>query len=261
MSEPKIIFHIPHSSTFIPDEFRSHFSLSDVELTEEIRCMTDWHTAELFSLAANQLGTAVEFSVSRLLVDPERFHDDEQECMSEVGMGVLYNRTSTGDPLRELEYTSGEHRERLLGTYFFPHHQRLFQAVNEELESHGRALIVDCHSFPCVPLPYELDQKSVRPHICIGTDVFHTPQDLSQNLERCFSERGHVVGINAPFSGAIVPTEFYGTNPSVHSIMIEVNRGIYMDEETTERRQAFAAISEDIAFSIAECWTAYRQKM
>ena len=45
-------------------------------------------------------------------------------------------------------------------------------------------LIVDCHSFPQLPLPYELDRNPVRPDICIGTDQFHTPSALKDVLSR-----------------------------------------------------------------------------
>ncbi len=104
MSNSKPIFHVPHSSTTIPKSYRAHFSLDDDQLREEIRCMTDWHTAELFGAAIEAHGSSVEFPVSRLLVDPERFADDEKECMAAVGMGVLYTKTSHKTDLRGEEY-------------------------------------------------------------------------------------------------------------------------------------------------------------
>ena len=95
------ILHIPHSSTFIPEDIRSDILLSDKELVAEIQLMTDWHTDELFDQAASYLGYSIKFAVSRLVVDPERFVDDESEGMTEVGMGVIYTKTSSGKPLRD----------------------------------------------------------------------------------------------------------------------------------------------------------------
>jgi N-formylglutamate deformylase len=46
---------------------------------------------ELFSWLGDR---AVMFGVSRLVVDPERFVDDDQEAMASKGMGVIYTRTS-----------------------------------------------------------------------------------------------------------------------------------------------------------------------
>jgi N-formylglutamate deformylase len=148
-----------------------------------------------------------KFPVSRLLVDPERFADDAQECMSAVGMGVLYNLTSNGELLRDTQFTNGEYRDQLLERFYFPHHQKLTKMVEEELRLSGTALIVDCHSFPNKPLPYELDQNPNRPQVCIGTDDFHTPPELSEKLKKGFVEYGYDVRFNTPFSGAIVPCQ------------------------------------------------------
>ncbi|MDB9704049.1 N-formylglutamate amidohydrolase [Rhodospirillales bacterium] len=247
MPDSNLIFHVPHSSTVIPDSYRSHFSLDDDQLLEEIRLMTDWHTAELFGAAKETHGSSVEFPVSRLLVDPERFPDDGQECMAAVGMGALYIKTSHGKELRLQKYTSDEHRSCLLDEFYFPHHEAFHKKVEDELNRNGSALIIDCHSFPNRPLPYENDQNPDRPDICIGTDNFHTPNELSRRLKTEFSEKGYSVKLNSPFSGAIVPQQFYLANSAVKSVMIEVNRGLYMNEETTEKKSAFSNVRRDIA--------------
>ena len=44
-------------------------------------------------------------------------------------------------------------------------------------------LIIDGHSFPALPLPYELNQRAFRPDFCIGTDDFHTPEELVATVE------------------------------------------------------------------------------
>jgi N-formylglutamate amidohydrolase len=51
-------------------------------------------------------------------------------------------------------------------------------------------------------------------------------------LERNFKEIGYSVKINTPFSGSIVPLGFYKKEKKVISVMIEVNRKLYMNEET-----------------------------
>jgi N-formylglutamate deformylase len=247
MPDSNIIFHVPHSSTYIPEHFLDHFSLIGEQLEEELRRMTDWHTADLFATAIEVHGVSAEFPVSRLLVDPERFPDDDHECMAAVGMGVLYNMTSDQKELRRTEYTTGEHRSDLLSEYYFSHHEAFSQKVGEELDRSGSVLIVDCHSFPSKPLPYELDQNPDRPDICIGTDDFHTPNQLSETLRKAFAEKGYNVQLNAPFSGAIVPLQFYQSNSAIKSVMIEVNRKLYMDEVTTKKNTTFQAICQDIS--------------
>lgn len=241
------IFHIPHSSDLIPADVRSHFSLTDQQLFEELRLMTDWFTSDLFSSAVQELGVSIEFPISRLVVDPERFEDDAKEIMIKKGMGVLYTQTSSGTSLRDSSKTIDGYRDALLQEYYYPHHAALASAVNSELDEHGRALIIDCHSYPNIALPYELNRSLSRPDICVGTDPFHTPKHLSGQLLSAFRDMGYSAEYDTPFSGSIVPTEYYGENKDVHSVMIEVNRSLYLNESTAEKLDTFGRLRSDIA--------------
>jgi N-formylglutamate amidohydrolase len=99
---------------------------------------------------------------------------------------------------------------------------------------------LDCHSFASVALPYEFDQSEGRPEICLGTDSFHTPDALRNEARRIFEEAGFRVSIDRPFSGALVPAASFQRDRRVLALMIEVNRGLYMDEEAGERLTNFA---------------------
>ena len=112
------------------------------------------------------------FPVSRLVVDPERFSEDAQELMSRVGMGLTCTKGSLRQPLRNPPTQSK--RQELLERYYIPHHQKLTDAVEESLLANDHCLIIDGHSFPALPLPYELNQTAFRPDFCLGTDDFHT---------------------------------------------------------------------------------------
>lgn len=243
------VFHVPHSSAIVPVEDRSEFVVSDEELSLELLRMTDWFTDELFVLDSSEFPVA-RFPVSRLVVDPERFADDSNETMVSRGMGVVYTKTSQGARLRS--EPTPERRAQLLEKYYVPHHQRLSDLVAGALARHGRALVIDCHSFPSKPLPYELDQDPDRPDICLGTDAFHTPASLADFAQEIFLKKGFTVRINRPFSGALVPAEFYERDKRVAALMFEVNRGLYMDEETGEKFERFGAIQETLHRVVAE---------
>ena len=74
---------------------------------------------------------------------------------------MTYTRGSLRQPLRE-QLTQGK-RQELLERYYIPHHQKLTDAVEESLLADDHCLIIDGHSFPPLPLPYELNQTSFRP--------------------------------------------------------------------------------------------------
>lgn len=75
--------------------------------------------------------------------------------MSSRGMGAIYTRTAYMQKLRE--EPSSDEMEKLLSRYFRPYHEALREEVEGMLGLFDRCLIIDCHSFPSKPLPYELD--------------------------------------------------------------------------------------------------------
>jgi N-formylglutamate deformylase len=226
MTTPSTVLHVPHASVKVPDNVLNTFLLDGDELRQEVLRMTDWYTDTLFALPS-ETATTVKFPVSRLVVDPERFVDDAAEPMAGVGMGAVYTRTSSGEALRGPLSTSS--RNKLLADYYAPHHRNLTQVVERSIEKHGTCLILDAHSFSSQPLPHEPDQSPHRPDICIGTDEFHTSKDLTDLTFKTFEREGWAVGINCPFSGSLVPAKFYKQTKRVRSIMIEVNRSLYMN--------------------------------
>jgi len=226
------VLHIPHSSTLIPPDILASIVLSDPELDRELLRMTDAHTDALFAGLAD-VAAPIVFPVSRLVVDPERFEDDDREPMAGRGMGVIYTETSQRSPLREK--LDDRTRGQLLDRFYRPHHARLTAAVDAALERHGHCLLIDCHSFPSKPLPYEVDQSASRPDICIGTDEFHTPPELAALALQLFRAEGFSVELNRPFAGALVPAKHYRTDPRVSGLMVEVNRRLYIDDATGER--------------------------
>jgi N-formylglutamate deformylase len=236
-----VILHIPHSSRMIPPGLREHFVLTEEELELELLRMTDAYTDEIYRW---EDASTVRFPVSRLVVDVERFEEDEWERMSKVGMGKVPIKTSHGEPMKR-PLAKNEIGE-LVEIFYRPHHQALEAAVRQELKRKGHALIVDCHSFPSEPLPCDLDQNVPRPDFCLGSDPFHTQKALIDWLEMELRKNDRTIKINAPYSGTIVPRAFLGKDKRVSSIMIEINRSLYMDESTGEKHRVFDRIKEEI---------------
>jgi N-formylglutamate deformylase len=160
--------------------------------------------------------------------------------MAKRGMGAIYNRTSMGDVLRA--QPDAVHRQTILDHWYWPHHVELERLVNDVVARSGICLIFDCHSFASVALPYELDQTSERADICVGTDPFHTPLSVRDAIVAAAEEGGYSVAVDAPFAGALVPLSAYRKDRRILSVMIEVNRRLYMDELTGQKTQDFGAV-------------------
>jgi N-formylglutamate amidohydrolase len=240
------VIHVPHASVVVPSDVAADFILTPGELEHELLLMTDRYTDELFALPSS-VATTVAFPVSRLIVDPERFTEDAREPMAKKGMGVVYTRTASGQPLRRPP--SAEKHQNLLARFYEPHHAALTMAVQAALDAHGTCLVLDGHSFPARALPYEEDQNPNLPDICIGTDGSHTPGWLRDVAVRTF-EDGCTVAVNRPFAGALVPMHFYQKDFRVRALMVEVNRGLYMDEKSGARLPPFDDVRERISGAV-----------
>ena len=236
-----IILHIPHASKHIPDEYLKYFTLSKTDLQFELLKMTDHFTDELFDVSGDNIHQ-LKFPISRLLLDVERFEKDELEPMSKVGMGCVYEKTHDGKSLKNVEHIKDE----LINKFYKTHHENFTKIVDAKLKQSNKVLIIDCHSFPKHPLPYELNQESDRPEICIGTDNFHTSKKLKNLFSELFEGLNFTVKYNEPFKGSIVPLKFYNKEIRVQSIMIEVRRDLYMNEQSGEKNSNFYNIKSDL---------------
>jgi len=243
-----VLAHVPHASTNIPPKFRASMLIDDAVLRREIVRLTDWEVDKLFGWVTERGGVVFASKLSRLVFDPERFPDDAQEPMAAVGMGVVYTRTTTGEPLAHI---TPEEQDRRLAELYHPYHQALTEAVSCLLEQFGRVTILDCHSFPTEPLPTEMDHSGERPDICIGTDEFHSPTALAHELESRLTKAGFAVRRNFPYSGALVPQAFLNRDSRVTSVMIEVRRALYCDETTGKRSADFDSVRERIEQAVA----------
>lgn len=235
-----IIINVPHSATCIPPSEEIYFTTP--YLKREIAVMTDHYCDDLF----NTGDTMLRFPISRLVCDPERFRDDYVEIMASIGMGAIYTSCSDSSQLKEI---SPEHKEELLVRYYDTYHSRFEAVVSEKLQRYGKCLIIDGHSFYDVPLPYELDQDRNRPDICIGTDKYHTPRRVKETLLEFFKQRGYSVEINKPFAGSIVPLKYYQSDRRVSSVMIELNRRLYIDHDLNKTK-GYRQIKKDVAKAI-----------
>lgn len=219
-----VILHAPHGSTEIPDRWRRHFLVDDAAIDRELLALTD-HGVDRMVRGTLEATTAsaVIAEVSRLVVDVERFPGDEEE-MNAVGMGVLYTHGAWRERIRDVP---ADDRSALL-EHFAAYSTAVERLVDRALEQHGRAVIIDVHSYPTHAMPFELHGDGPRPELCIGFDRRHASEPLIGAVRSVFERFSHVE--NSPFIGAYVPLRHYGRDPRVEAVMLEIRRDQYMDE-------------------------------
>ena len=211
----EIILHIPHSSKEIPPQFMGDYF--DVEeLNETILKMTDTFTDELFSCDGVQ---KIVFPYSRAFCDVERFLENEY-METKYGQGFYYTNGVNLKPFRTVA-----NKETVLEKYYKRHHAQLKEMVQAAVNP----LIIDCHSFPNETLPSIPVDASKLPDFVLGHN------EKSEEIEICDAVREYLVGlgftvnINNPYVGSL-------TVDGCNSVMIEINRRLYLTDDYLKKR-------------------------
>jgi N-formylglutamate amidohydrolase len=131
-----------------------------------------------------------------------------------------------------------------------PYHRMLRGMLGRAMDTFGLAVLVDCHSMPSMTAATGITER-IKADIVLG-DRHGTSCDplLVETLEAALRRAGYAVHRNKPYAGGYI-TEYYGRPASrMHAIQIEINRALYMDEQTFARRPAFERLSADLARAI-----------
>ena len=199
----RLVLHIPHAAI----GGLNSANWSDRRLLyEEVRRWTDWYTDYLFDQHAPNTKVVMS-EYSRFVVDCERLQNDPLE---KVGRGILYTHACNGCE----RYIDEDERARLMA-YYVQNRDNLRGCLTKE------SILIDCHSFP-------FDEADLD--ICIGyNEDWSKPDDTTLMLVRDkFIANGYKVAFNIPYSNSISPK----TTFAYPSLMIEVNKRCYMDEDT-----------------------------
>lgn len=211
------IFHIPHSSTTIPNN--TGYVVEELTIKTELDLVTDWFTDVLFDIKGID---KIVFPYSRLFCDVERLNDEHEE-MFKVGRGFYYTHLDNKQHLREVNI---KHKEHIYNEYYLKQHNKLNSLVESKLKKYDICHIIDCHSFNDAPIISDTNQDTNRADICLGIDSYHTPKHMKLRFKAIFEKHGYTVEINKPYSGTIVPLKYYKNDKRVNSIMIEINKRI-----------------------------------
>jgi N-formylglutamate amidohydrolase len=225
------LIHLPHSATDIPSKFMNDYLLSTDELTNNTYQYCDLYTDELFDDLFHLFG-GVKSKHSRLFFDPERFGDDLAENMhKEHRLGWFYeNAILAKKPLRK---TNNKAKVR---AYFDAHHSELNKKTEEKLSLYGKCTLIDCHSFSNERYWFH-DSNLVLPDICIGFEDNHVDKELVELIKEEFKE--YNIGINIPYMGSLVPTDYWGKDFRVKSVMIEINKRLYLESDNITKSKNF----------------------
>lgn len=257
------VFNSPHSGRNYTPQF-----LAGVQLDRDtIRRSEDYRIDELFAgavqhgcpmLLANFPRAFIDVNREPFELDPAMFDGELPDFTNTRsvrvagGLGTIARIVSETQEIYGRKLTVAEAMERI-DTVYRPYHAALRGLLAATHVEFGHAVLIDCHSMPSAR---EIARRRLRPDFVLG-DRYGTScaQDITWAAAELLSAMGYAVEINKPYAGGFI-TEHYGRPESgLHALQIEVNRGIYMDENMIAKRPDFDRIAEDMGRFVAQLVT------
>ena len=248
------VFNSPHSGRCYPHTFQAQTPLTNLQLRSSEDVLVDHLFASVVEIGAPLL--SAEFPRAWLDVnrepyelDPKLFreplpsHANIRSMRVSGGLGTIPRIVAENMPIYSTPPSLTEGLERIEQIYR-PYHGALRNLMAQSAIRFGYAVLVDCHSMPSTITPGE---KEPRADIIIG-DRYGSSCDseISQELIQRFSDLGYNTTRNKPYAGGFI-TEHYGRPlKGLHAIQIEINRALYMNEQTLLPHEGFSALYEDI---------------
>jgi N-formylglutamate amidohydrolase len=250
-----IVFDSPHSGSCYPPEFLALTRLDE----RAIRRSEDSYVDELITpvvalgaplLRANFPRAFVDVNREPYELDPKMFagslptYANVRSVRVAGGLGTIARIVSESEEIyaRPLHVEEGLAR---IDAVYKPYHRALRDLI---VETHGRfgfAVLIDCHSMPST---VRGGSGRLRPDVVIG-DRYGTScaGELTDAAAQILARLGYTVSRNKPYAGGFI-TEHYGQPArGLHAMQVEVNRALYMDEQTLERGAGFARLAADLA--------------
>jgi N-formylglutamate amidohydrolase len=250
-----IIFNSPHSGAVYPAEF---LDASRIDLPALRRSEDSFMDELIGGLSALGFPTVrVNFPRSYVDVNREPYELDPRMFAGRLpsfantrsmrvagGLGTIPRVVGDGQEIYR-ERLSVDNALARIEALYKPYHRALRRLINKAHQAFGAVVVVDCHSMPSIGVSRD---EPRRPDIVIG-DRYGTSCAalLPEMVERTMSRLGYSIGRNKPYAGGFI-TEHYGNPASgLHTIQLELNRAIYMDERRRERGARFAQVATDFA--------------
>jgi N-formylglutamate amidohydrolase len=250
-----IIFNSPHSGSAYPPEFldASRVDLCSLRRSEDsfMDAMIEGLSDEGFAVVrVNFPRSYVDVNREPYELDPRMFTGrlpsfaNTRSMRVAGGLGTIPRVVGDGQEIYRERLSVEEGLSRIEALYK-PYHRALRRLIGKVHESFGTVIVVDCHSMPSVGISRD---EPKRPDVVIG-DRYGTScaSQLPNVIEDSLAAMGYTVGRNKPYAGGFI-TEHYGNPASgLHTVQIELNRAVYMDERRRERSERFDQVAADFA--------------
>lgn len=252
-----VLFDSPHSGAVYPSDFGFICPFPVLRQAE------DTHVDTLFAAAPDFGATLLCALFPRTYIDANRAADDLDPRLldgrwptplrpsgkSAVGLGLIRAQCRPGMLLYPGRLPVAAVAARI-EHYYRPYHAQVAAAIDANVAEFGASWHVDCHSMPSCGHGGGAD-------VVIGDrDGSTSERGFVELVARTLRGFGYAVALNHPYKGVELVRRYGKPGRGRHSIQLEVNRRLYMNEETLEPHAGFAVVQRDLT-ALVEAVCAY----
>jgi N-formylglutamate amidohydrolase len=250
-----LVIASPHSGADYADDFLAASRLDPLTLRRSEDSFVDAIFAAAPDLGAPLL--AARFPRAYLDVnreawelDPAMFSDTLPSFVNvrsprvRMGLGTIARIVASGEEIYARKLRFAEARQRVDALYQ-PYHHALRRLVDETEASFGGYLLLDCHSMPsAASTAGGQDAADIVLGDCYGASC--TPR-IVEAARAFLAQRDFAVVLNAPYAGGFTTGHYGNPRRGRHALQIEINRALYMDERSIERKPFLRRMAQDMS--------------
>jgi N-formylglutamate amidohydrolase len=248
-----VIVDVSRSGREYPEEFRSNLPFT--VLHDNVSMYVDQLWGDAPSLGATMLYALfpsfwIDSNRNELDIDADLIEGEWpvplQPTVSKRGLGLLKSRSRYGEPVHERKLTVAEVMERI-EKYHRPYYAELADNIARLKSAFGVVYQLSCHCMSAVGAPTHPDAGQDRADFNLGNLNGTTSSgEFMEFVTKAVTSLGYTCSINFPYSGGELNSRFGNPGNGVESIMVEINKKLFMDVKTFKKKPEFGRVQADV---------------
>jgi N-formylglutamate amidohydrolase len=246
-----VVYDSPHSGRQYPDDFGHAAPLALLRRAE------DAFVDELIADAPGEGISLLAALFPRSYIDPNRHEADIDEGLlaepwphgaepsgrSERGLGLLRRLLSPQLPIYDRALDVAEVEGRIAG-FYRPYHAELKSMLDSAHARFGAVWHVNWHSMKAMGRGRN---ASARADFVLGDlDGGSCAPEFTALVRDSLTAMGYSVRLNDPFKGAELVARYSAPPLGRHSLQIEINRRLYLDEMQIAKTDGFQGLKSNL---------------
>ncbi|TNE30104.1 MAG: N-formylglutamate amidohydrolase [Alphaproteobacteria bacterium] len=238
-----LVFDSPHSGSDYPADFNHACDMKDLRMAE------DMYIDELFAHVTDHGAPLLKALFPRSYIDPNRaVKEQDNKDGSPTTLRGLFRTVCSGinpTPIyAKGAFPTGQQKQSRIDKCYREYHENLSDIIKDTKQQLEKTVHINCHSMPST---YGTGTPNNYDFILGDREGRSCAPELVAFVKSALEDMGYKVGVNIPgYRGAEIVKRYGDPANDVHSLQLEINRGLYMDERSFAKTANFEKLKEDL---------------